>query len=1853
MCVLDIERRNINLILLLIQNTIKIYLTFFNTQMKKQSQEQEVESNSSVNKKNESTESQDVQKIKKKSSLLTKIKEQKKVVFGIGIFLVLGLIGFILIILGWSYFKVERTSPKPESQEQEERPRLHISPSEINVKATEEDPTGIEKDSDFIIETEKEIEQNDLEDSLMVIPETDYTVTKVEDNIFKVSMKEELKVNSVNNLDIAIIEDPEDEETKKDLSWAFQVKNPFRIIQTHPADKSSSAPANSGVEITFSHENFEDIQPYFEISPSVSGRFERARRTAVFVPNGGFQAGQLYTVRIKKGLKLNETDEKLEEDYTFQFETKIERASRPSFRKDSFEFPTTRKPTFTYWGERNQNTILVDVFQFKDIEQYANTLNEKLQVPVWAYNTKATYMQDISSLEKVLTAEVPIQYSNEGSTGYIVLPDVLPGGFYLIDAHYAEGEKIQAWFQVTDTTVFLTTSEKKSIAWIMNHQTKKPDSNATIQLQMSGSSVHKTNEQGIAEFDTPKELKDTYRSYVFKIKGEAGQVVIPTTDSYYGYYGGYNYYYDEDYYYYGNESQDYWSYVYTDRDLYKPTDTVSFWGLAKKRYGSDNTELTVKVTKSGYFDYYYNPVSIYSKRIEVSENGTFTDQVPLMNLQTGYYTISIYDENEQLIIEDGFRVETYTKPAYKISLDSNKEAYFWDEEIKIDGKTEFFEGTPVANIPLEYTIYDAPDGEVTSSEDGKFAISYKQPRGMEDHIYPQHSSVYVHPKRSEEGEIEGTKHVRVFNFRTNMKVETERTAKNKRKATVKLNKITLERLNNGTAKNTEDYLADPIVNKEIKVNLTEEWYERIEVGEYYDYIDKVNRKKYDYKRRSRALGESVITTNAKGEAIFEFDTTEDKYYYIDFWTTDVDGHGMEKRSYIYGRSFDYESRDHYYLEVTSKKDRENGSGYKLNERVDMAFMNNAEQIPSGENTSFLYLYAQQGIDEYKVQDNSRFSMTFKKEHIPNIFIKGVYFDGQTFKETGNYNIDYYQNERELDIKLTPEKTNYKPRDEIKIDVSVKDQSGKGKKSDVNFSIIDEAMFQLMDKKPYPLNSLYKNVTSGILQTYGSHIMPEPAAGGKGDTCFLPGTKILMKGFKLKNIEDVEIGDIVLTKESEESSNFVEAKVLETMHHKGEEYLYINRKLRVTPIHFMYINGQWKQARDIRAGDFMLNDKNEWVEIETIESRTGDFDIYNLEIDEYHTYFADGIFVHNKEARQWFVDTALFTTVKTDESGKGSVEFVAPDNITSWHVTSQAISPDLYAGDNETNVDVSLPFFVDLVMNDVYLEGDKPIIKARAYGDELKSDWDVEYTIEAKTLGIEGKKVKAKAFESIEFELNELKQGTHKIIVGAKVGDYEDKIQKEINIKSSFLKIQEVNFYEYSPDTKLEGSKDSPTTLTFLDENRGKYYDDVLYLQFTWGDRVDQKIVRLLSKEMFEEHFDVEEFSEEYWRPENYQTESGGISLFPYSDKDLELSAKVAAIASEKFDQLALADYFYSILDNKEEGRERGIQAVYGLAALKEPVLTYIKMLKQQNDLSVKEEIYLALASAEIGNKEYARDVYKDIIQEYRTNSEGSILIKVSDDQNENVEITALVTMLAGILNEEEGEDLYEYIDTHNSKYNLTGLEEARYLQAVLPLLPKAPVTFEYEAGSKNEKIELEKGEVYKVQLSPSELKKFKFNSVDGNLGIISTFDKAVNPEILPKDEDLSLTRKYTIGGVESTTFKDTDLVRVEIKFDIGGNAPKGKCYQVSDILPAGLKAVSSPYKRGYHYEEMYSYKHPYSIEGQRSSFCVYKNSRYKTIEYYARVVSKGTFKAETPIIQSMDDPTMVNYLDKSQEIVIE
>jgi len=117
------------------------------------------------------------------------------------------------------------------------------------------------------------------------------------------------------------------------------------------------------------------------------------------------------------------------------------------------------------------------------------------------------------------------------------------------------------------------------------------------------------------------------------------------------------------------------------------------------------------------------------------------------------------------------------------------------------------------------------------------------------------------------------------------------------------------------------------------------------------------------------------------------------------------------------------------------------------------------------------------------------------------------------------------------------------------------------------------------------------------------------------------------------IHEIEIGDYVLAW-NEETGEIGWYKVTDTIHHTDEVVIHLTidgEEIETTPEHPFYVEGTgWINAEDLQLGDDIRNADGSTGVVESIELETTSQEMYNLTVDEAHTFFVgDGQWlVHN-------------------------------------------------------------------------------------------------------------------------------------------------------------------------------------------------------------------------------------------------------------------------------------------------------------------------------------------------------------------------------------------------------------------------------------------------------------------------------------------------------------------------------------------------------------------------------------------------------------------------------------------------
>lgn len=153
---------------------------------------------------------------------------------------------------------------------------------------------------------------------------------------------------------------------------------------------------------------------------------------------------------------------------------------------------------------------------------------------------------------------------------------------------------------------------------------------------------------------------------------------------------------------------------------------------------------------------------------------------------------------------------------------------------------------------------------------------------------------------------------------------------------------------------------------------------------------------------------------------------------------------------------------------------------------------------------------------------------------------------------------------------------------------------------------------------------------------------------------------------IKAIENIRIGDMV--KSFNPATGKTENKrVLQTFENTTDELIHVftsdGAKVSSTLSHPFYANNSWTSAKDLRAGDILVNVNGQKVVVEKIQHEILEtpVKVYNFEVSGNHTYFVGdggGIAVHNKNCHKSNSQAKVKKQLTPNELGKKGEEAAA-------------------------------------------------------------------------------------------------------------------------------------------------------------------------------------------------------------------------------------------------------------------------------------------------------------------------------------------------------------------------------------------------------------------------------------------------------------------------------------------------------------------------------------------------------------------------------------------------------------------
>ncbi|MFC1649344.1 alpha-2-macroglobulin family protein [Patescibacteria group bacterium] len=847
----------------------------------------------------------------------------------------------------------------------------------------------------------------------------------------------------------------------------------------------------------------------------------------------------------------------------------------------------------------------------------------------------------------------------------------------------ADGMNTGAFVVVSDFGVILRETSGEYVFWGQKFSDKRSVRSGNVKIYNLENNV---TEIGSSDFDTTGIARTSFNQ-----KADVGIAIsngnvsfIPINLRYLNYNYSYDLFHDSD--------RAVKIYTFTDRPIYQPGDKVYFKSIVRDDNDARYTipAGTAKVTLSRSSD-----EIIYDGFHQIDENGTVSGEI---NIPKDAKTSNYYELNVNLAPDDennwGLRsytylgIEHYRKPEYFLDVNADEREHISGDQLGFTISGSYFFGQPIVDGEVKYVIskrdthtpnhYDSyvrnkdndfdywgywgsdsvSEGTLQFDDNGEARLEFEADHKLKDSVYTVEASFIDasgNPSVSRANVLVHANNVGIYrsdNFYGFQKGS---------QAEIKLKLISHKGGNIGKI------TLDP----EIKGT---RWTSKYDSGS----------KTYKYEKKAVEIDQVTLNLNqTSGEATVHFTPTEPGSYELRIKGSDDRGNEIERSFHLWVRE---EGQTSFYgdydqgLHITSLREQYSHD--------DSALLQIDSTIPDRD---ILLTFDRLNTNRYqvvKMNGNSEYiEVPLVETDIPNIFAKATSFSSNKL-ETSSVNLKLSTDPKVVDIELSTNQNQYGPGENVTIHVSTKDITGEPLSTNTALWVVDKAIFELAaDQRGSILEYFWRERYDSSKQAHSLQDIGANAAEMGG--CFASGTKIYMSDGSEKQIQDVEVGDRVLTRKSEANTELVEAVVNNVFEHDVAGYFIINDHLRITPTHRMFVNNSWEEVSKVQIGDKLFNSNGEEVVVEFLQWQRGKYKVYNLEIDTHKTFFADGYWVHNDKGggvRSVFSDTAYWNSnIQTNADGHAQITFTLPDNLTTWVITSVGSTKDTKVGEQKNEI----------------------------------------------------------------------------------------------------------------------------------------------------------------------------------------------------------------------------------------------------------------------------------------------------------------------------------------------------------------------------------------------------------------------------------------------------------------------------------------------------------------------------------------------------------------------------------------
>jgi alpha-2-macroglobulin len=625
----------------------------------------------------------------------------------------------------------------------------------------------------------------------------------------------------------------------------------------------------------------------------------------------------------------------------------------------------------------------------------------------------------------------------------------LTTGAYLLEAT-GGGQSARELILVTDIVVVATAGADRTILFVCDAQSGAPVAKAPVKFlesfydgraMASRTRDAMTDENGLAEFAPVDKARPVNQALALvSFDGKPAMTTV---------YPGH----------FQQQPEGMWKlYVVTDRPAYRPNEKMQ-WKVTARRQQKD-LYTTPSGEKLKFHIQDARGQKVKEGEVTLNSFGSAWGELDLTAEMTlGQYQIVFAHGPQSHIGAGQFRIEEYKLPEFKVTVQTPEQngrakIFRLGEKVEVTMKGEYYFGGPVANAAVHVVVK-------TNTLYHIYRPARAYPWLFEDHSYPRwrgNGEVALEKDLTTDAEGKATLTLETAAFGmqdVEFTIEARMTDSSRREI-IGSGNIRVTRFGYQVHARAKHSIHRPNDKAEIEFRAVD----ANDQGVVAEGKIKVTR---DFWREKSYEHEDVMTgtvkTDAEGKAEFSFTPTKDGYYRIAWVSEDKRPDGSngppikaEATIWVASNNTTELGYRHGDLEIVVDKDT-----FQAGQKAAVML-----HTPANDRWVLLTVVT----DRILRREVIRMAATVKmievdvgEEHVPNFWIKAVMVSGGNASEdTKEIVVPPVKNF--LEVTVAPDKPEYRARDEGKYIVTTKDHAGKATAAEVEFGVIDEAIFYI-------------------------------------------------------------------------------------------------------------------------------------------------------------------------------------------------------------------------------------------------------------------------------------------------------------------------------------------------------------------------------------------------------------------------------------------------------------------------------------------------------------------------------------------------------------------------------------------------------------------------------------------------------------------------------------------------------------------------------------------------------------------------------------------------------------------------